>query len=194
MFVFLFFFLTKSDSDFSKCFNELTYYDMFKCWASKLPPLENSVTSNFMSCVLLCKNSENPDKCAAECTNTQTCSTTECLECVKNCSKVQLPIHNTQCLSGCYRHKRINPYKDFKSISTTDCEDFHSFFRQFKEENPLAEEKEIRESIEMICGSDIDVLPICYAIAKNTWTQTYQYLTENMDSSEFCTKMGFLYE
>ena len=195
MFVFLFSFLIKSENyDFSSCLNELTNYDMFKCWASKLPPLENSVTSEFMSCLLLCKKSETPDKCASDCTTSSPCSSTECLNCIQNCSKVKDPIHNTQCNLGCYRHKRIDPYRDFKSVATSDCENFHAFFRKFKEENPYSTEKEIRESIEMICANDYDALPVCHAIAKKTWAQTYQYLLENMDSTEFCVKMGFIYE
>ena len=166
---------------------------MFQCWASKLPPLENSVQSSFMTCLLNCKTKNDTSSCVADCAMKQPCNSEECQTCIEGCANIVNPEHNLQCNLGCYRHKRINPYTDFKDTATSDCENFHFFYSEFKVENPEVTETEIRTSIETVCSEDIDALPVCHAIAKNTWYQTIEYLNNNNNPEDFCRKMGFIY-
>ena len=184
-------------ADFSSCFsfyNTLT--DLFLCWANTLKPVPTEMKSQFMQCLNRCYENPNQNNsyCGGYCAMQEKCSSDECEECINSCSQISEPLHSQQCYSGCYRHKRINPYVDYGPRATTDCESFQMFYTEILVKYTDIKEADLRTSIETMCSENIKALPICYAIAKKTWATSYENLNNQPSAEQFCSAMGFSYD
>lgn len=183
------FFAGKGFSYESRCINyPESPYEAFNCWAQGLRPLQSNSKSEFMTCFLVASRKSNPEAEIHECLSTA-CSSDYCKYCVGNCSSIKDPVHNSECLNGCYRHKRVNPYIDFPDLWNQDCEEFFEFFNEYYEEMEVNDLASIRIAIEKMCASNIDALPVCYAISKNTWATTLKMLQTETSKSGFCLNM-----
>ena len=184
------FFLSFSH-DFSECLSFESPITAIDCWGETLPDIYSSCQSMFMACLLNCKGNTSQKYCATDCLSIGNPSV-EAQQCIMNCNLITDQQHNIQCLDSCRTIKRTDQNNDF-STSYDICMSFYKFYYQYVIDNEHISKSNLQNSLEKMCTSQINSLPLCEGIGITGFNTTYYSLIQSLDEYQFCNSLGFTY-